>query len=650
MKTKQRFGWGSGVGSVLALALGGLAACGSAFESDCRETRTCPAEDDNRGGESAGGVPGGAAGSRSQTDGGGADAAGGAGAETAGGAGDDGAGITGGAAGDDAGASATAGAGGTPDCHLAANCFNPSPRVVAITPRDEASAVEPDTKIVIELSEPLDAATVSAGNVQVLDGGVPVPGQLSYADSKITFTPDKPLALLAAYQVVLSSAVTDVEGAGLEQAFASSFAVRDGAWSVTTVLAGAFTAAPSNLQLNADGRALVTWIGASSGGCPATALWYVRGQAIGTAKTFTGGHGDFCADIHSAVSPSGLALLTWYEESNADQGAATVEFRGGKWGGVTLRSARYDNYNGAAAVSDDGTMHYFGAGSDAQVWQTSTSGVWSKTGKQLSAVTPLNGVHVAVAQNGDALAAWSDIDAGQARVVASRYSKSSATWSNAVVLPGSLGELGGAARGTPAVAFDEANEPMVVWQRGTEMVASRFDSNQGAWTAYVKLAGSLKGVSREAPTLVFDGHTFVVAYAATRASGTSIEAARLDRETDTWGTPETLHSAATKPVARMPRLTVDAHGNLLLVWASAIKTNSYALDYQRFDAAAKTWLGAKPIEGVTIDSGYFTAEDGAFSLGGSAGGLAALTFFDLPKPANAGDPAVRSNLRLASFY
>jgi hypothetical protein len=249
------------------------------------------------------------------------------------------------------------------------------------------------------------------------------------------------------------------------------------------------------------------------------------------------------------------------------------------------------------------------------------------------------------------VATWLDQDSvtGGLEIVVSKYWKQSATWSEALVLPGSLGELTGAPRGVPAAAFDDANTPFIVWQRGAEMVSTRFDSKQGVWSGHVTVVGALQGSPvREPPALVFDGQTFVLAYLANRATGTSIEAVRYDRATNTWSTPETMHSAATAPAARMPRLTVDAHGNLLLVWASTVKQYEYLLAYQRFDAAAKTWRGAKPIAGATLNHGYFNPEDGAFSLGGNASGLAALTFFDYPRMAGGG--ATCSNLRLASFY
>lgn len=621
MKTKQRLGWGTGVGGVLALAIGGLAACGSDFASDCRATRTCPATDDSQGGDNAGGALDGNAGS--QTGGGGAGAAGGD------------------AVGGEAANDAVAGAGGQSDCHLANNCVNPPPTVVAIAPADEATGIEPDAKIVITLSEPLDEETVSDANIQILDGGIPVKGQLSYQDSKVTFTPDKPLALLASYQVELSTAVTDVEGAGLAEAFGSRFAVRDGSWSLATVVPGVIGAAPQELQLNGDGQALVTWLSKAQDSCAASARWYDRGEELGAARPFTIKYDHFCADVHSAVSTTGLALISWYEESD-NQAAilGTSEFRDGQWGSATQRSARFDNANAAALALDDGTMHYIGAGSDVQVWQANSLGAWSANGKPLSAFTPKAGVQTATAKNGDAVAAWLDVDAEtRDRIVVARYSKQSATWSAGVVLPGSLSGAGDANRGVPAVAFDAESQPVVVWQRGAELVSSHYDSANAKWASYVKIAGSFQDVFLEPPALVFDGTSLVAAYPSDDGV---IESVRYDNNAGAWGTPAPMQTATTKAAPRMPRMTADAHGNLLLIWASSAQPGEYSLVYQRFDAAAGEWLGAQPIEGVTINNDNFDYYFGRFVMGGSANGLAAIAFADLTDSSR--------NLRLASFY
>jgi hypothetical protein len=103
-----------------------------------------------------------------------------------------------------------------------------------------------------------------------------------------------------------------------------------------------------------------------------------------------------------------------------------------------------------------------------------------------------------------------------------------------------------------------------------------------------------------------------------------------------------MQNATTKAAPRMPRMTADAHGNLLLIWASSVETGVYSLVYQRFDAAAGVWLGATPIDGVTITNSYFDNYFCRFLIGGSANGLAAIAFADLTDSPR--------NLRLASFY
>jgi hypothetical protein len=62
---------------------------------------------------------------------------------------------------------------------------------------------------VIELNEPLDAATVTSDSVRLLDGEDAVAGELSYTDKKITFVPEKPLALLVPSRALQ----LDVQGA-----------------------------------------------------------------------------------------------------------------------------------------------------------------------------------------------------------------------------------------------------------------------------------------------------------------------------------------------------------------------------------------------------------------------------------------------------
>jgi cysteine-rich repeat protein len=51
MKKVRRLGWGTSVGGVVLVALGGAAACGESFGRACEESYTCPPPDDGAGGE-----------------------------------------------------------------------------------------------------------------------------------------------------------------------------------------------------------------------------------------------------------------------------------------------------------------------------------------------------------------------------------------------------------------------------------------------------------------------------------------------------------------------------------------------------------------------------------------------------------------------
>ena len=179
---------GVGVAGTLSLLVAfGLGACGEGFSSEDCQSHTCPAS----GGEPQGGAfsqPG-SGGSMESTPGGTTAADGGGGQ----------AGVDpipcGGPDDCDDGDAAN----GPEDCGQDGICVagNPPPTVVATSPERDTTDVELTTEIVIEFSEALDPATVTAQSVQLLDGERALDGELAYGDRKVTFTPDSPLALLA---------------------------------------------------------------------------------------------------------------------------------------------------------------------------------------------------------------------------------------------------------------------------------------------------------------------------------------------------------------------------------------------------------------------------------------------------------------------
>jgi hypothetical protein len=637
MKSMRRLGGRVAWSVVIGAALGGAVACGDGFgsETDCKVDRTCAPQGNGGADSNAGGT-----GEPDDNQGGSADGIAG--------------GVGGGAGVGEPAAECTTAA----DCDNAdasdgqETCFNSKcvpgntpPSVVSVTPANDAVEVEPDGSIVIELSEALDGTTVTSNNVKLLDGDSPVPGALSYADNKITFTPEKPLALLTAYQVSLSTTVTDAAGAGLAEAFNSSFSVRDGSWSLTTIAPAAFRELSPNVQLNADGDALIAWLGKGSEPCPATAVWFNRGEPVGQERMLSNGGTQHCRSLSSAVSANGFALLSWFEEKAVGQDIVTAEFRAGKWGGVTPRSQRFDDY-GTTAAAEDGTMHYFGSYNDVQVWQTSPAGVWSASGKAVGSVPAQSRPVVAVARNGHAVAAWRVEEEGNQRIVVSSYSTAAATWSTAVTLPGSLSATS-VAQGEPQVAFDNANAPIVVWQRGSELVSNRYASTQGTWAGPVQLAATFTFPAIDQPeplALAFDGQAFVAAFTAVESGDYSIYVTRYNLDDDSWGSAELVNDAGSNGTERMPRLTADAHGNLLVVWASLKSSDVYDLVAQRFNALTGEWSGPAAIEGATMKAPELPLGFSRYALGGNQSGLAALTLADVPA---GGFP---TKLRLASFF
>ncbi len=101
---------------------------------------------------------------------------------------------------------------------------NPAPTVVATTPAANASGVARNTTITATFSEPVAAASVTPTSFQVsLAQGAPIAGNLVVNGATVTFTPAGPLLLDTAYNVVLTTGITDVEGAPMAAAHTWSF-------------------------------------------------------------------------------------------------------------------------------------------------------------------------------------------------------------------------------------------------------------------------------------------------------------------------------------------------------------------------------------------------------------------------------------------
>jgi len=642
---------GLGIGGVIGMLLAlGVGACGDDFTSDdCRLSHTCP--------EPVGGAPA---------------AEGGAGPSGSGKAGSDGMDAGGKSGSGDAGSGAAEGPGGNGgssagECATAEECDNgdPSdgaeicgedrvcvpgntpPTVVSISPEADVVGVEPDTTIVITFSEPLDEATVTAESVRLFDGDAVIEGELTYADSQVTFTPAEPLALLASYAVTISTAVTDAEGAALLDEHMFAFTIRDGAWSdPIDAGTGYIYQFPEVLPIAGNGSVLVSWTPQPTQGvyCPISARWFNRGEALGAAKLFTQGAAiSECREVAAAVNAEGVGAVAWTEQW---QQQYLQQYRAGEWpAAVGPAVSSYTDGDRTSlygvGVAPNGAVSFLQHGSSTAhtyARRTNAGGGWVGGWDDIAPGHLGRSVPRFVFDDeSNGLAAWraeTSASSGVDEVVVARYTAADG-WAQAVPLPGGIAGSSSPndERGAPAIAVDGDGGALAFWLRedvlsgGGVMVGSRF-TVAGGWEAPVVVSSGTSSVVNmlEAPGLVFDGENYVAAWTAT---DNYVYSAVYDVELGEWMSPEPRSSAGV--YRRMPGLGVDAHGHLLLTWLQGAQA-PYTLRFARYDARAGAWSDHQPIPGGTLNDLSYPA----FGVG--ANGQAAISWTN------------SSGLRLASFH
>ncbi len=642
-------GFGGVLGAVALLALG-AAGCGDNFNgSDCKVSHTCvtagggaaDADTSPHAGEkgedaspdTAPGVGGAHDGVDSAPAGGAGEGLGGTPAD----AGQGGANVGG-------FSQADAGAGG------ATVAVNRPPTVTKVSPSASASNAEPDAKVVITFSEPLDPATITADSVRLLDGKSVVAGKLSYENNQVTFIPKAPLALLVEYEVAVSTTVTDAAGAALAADYASTFRVRDGAWHTIDAASGDLYQMSDTVPITSTGDALVTWIAITDSGhyCPTSARWFNRGTAKGSTALLTGNDVQDCRSVAAGANAAGAALVAWQEDVEF-----ATQYRAGKWTtsktqvtpiGTSRMFAVGVAPSGAATL----IQHHWSFGT--VVATTDSKGTWEERVADISVGGESRGLspaRIAFDKKGNGFAAWRGEDmTGHEQISISHYTTATGLWPIAKVLPGSLASETTAddERSAPALAVDAAGHAMVLWVRETAgvtaLVASR-NTGGDMWSDPVVIKPSgLAGPITDAPALVFDGQTFVAAWVARDGGTTLVYTSRFDQELLQWNTaePRTAKSA----LGRMPKLGSDAHQNLVLTWVVS-QANGGALAYSRYDAQNDSWTDPSGVDGGSITDATI-AGDSPTPLSVNSSGLGALMWSD--RAAN-GLPVT---IRLASFY
>lgn len=620
-------GWAAWMG--LAVALSGFG-CSSAFQEDCKASRSCAQEEDSANAGAAG---------ESHGD------------EAGGSAGSDGAG------GDDGGREASG------SCTRAADCDdgdpsngvescqtgvcqpgNAPPQVVAVSPADGAADAEPDAVITLTFSEPLDPKTATEETLQLLDGDTEVPGTfaLSRTGREITFTPGQRLTLWTNYRIELSDALRDHEGAAMLAPFEAEFRVRDGAWSVQTLARGTSVTLPRSLPVRPDGTLLATWLHEENETCAAAGSW-VRGDEAEPAWLFkTVARDGDCRDLSASVASDGNAAVSWlvgeqdYSLAFMKGAWAPAERMNAERGKRTPRWVTTFAHAGAKLTTFAGTTN---AGHSITVDVGSMSGTWEPTNTTFIIIGPPAASPGAFASNGSGFGVAMGLTG---ELLTLRYDAEAGAWESAPVgVPGS--ESGGA-QGIPAIASTPEGDALVVVGDRTAaekgLRSSRYRLGEG-WQSELTVVTEEAGMKkvRDAPGLVFDGRTFVTAWTGVNEGRYVPYTARYDLDDDSWEVEAPHLTEFGESALVVPRLGADARGNLLLVWAIAGTETKVA--YQRYHSESGVWGEIQHVSGVSLLS---ASEDPlrALQLALAPNGTGGLLF----KTRDADGEAVK----LAQFY
>jgi hypothetical protein len=594
--------WGALFGVGLA-AMG----CGNSFSEDCAASRSCLPTDEGEAGE------GGSVVSAAGSGGGGGT---GVDAETGGGA-----------------------AGQAGDCQAG----DAPPSVVSITPAEGSKDVERDATITVRFSEALDPDSVSADTLKLFEGDSVVAGTLtlSAARDQATFASDAPLALWTTYHLELSREIKDAAGVPMLDDESTSFQVRDGVWSVTTLDDADAIELPSSLPVSSGGELLTTWLAGNGTGCGAKGAWIFEGETE-AGDVFEAKRGTGCTHVSASIAPDGSAIASW----GRDNAIWTQSFANGAWAASERQGP---GYAGVSFVNTQVFAH--DQGQLSIVLDVNAKGAPIRQflgGPALGDWTPDNQYYIgqlgsraqaAFGTDGAGLATWTYPDG----VYVLSYDAQAASWgADATILPGT--EAGGANRGVPSVAVSPEGDAVILWMEGPTnnqvLKSSRFTSMAGWSGMPVNVSTGLGAEpSFDAPGVVFDGETFVSAWTAATGGKLTTYTARYDMDSGKWSSRESHVTDLGESAVLMPRLGVDTHRNLMLVWA--VGTEQLTLVYQRYRADAQTWGEVQAIpDGTFTDPAFATEGKLAFGFAGNGvGGLMLRT-----------ERSGSQRLQLASFF
>lgn len=203
------------------------------------------------------------------------------------------------------------------------------PTVVAFQP-STTQRVPRTTELSATFNEALRADTANAANLRLARAGTAVPGNVAYdaASFKATYTPERPLDLLASYTVTVGTGITDLAGNGFAAEQAWSFRTQDGSWQGARRLDSATaTSIYPDVAAAGTGKTAIVWSNQAVSGWYEIRAVIQENDSWGSVETLSlpGTYDAVFPKVRFDAQGNGLAVWT----------------QGTSLGGASLWSARF---------------------------------------------------------------------------------------------------------------------------------------------------------------------------------------------------------------------------------------------------------------------------------------------------------------------
>ena len=478
-----------------------------------------------------------------------------------------------------------------------------APTVSTTTPASNATDVARYTTLTATFDEDIFATTVDAASFTLAKTGAGnTPASVSFdgATNVASLNSDNPLAILANYTAILTTAITDLSGNALAADHSWSFTTAEGAWGTASLIEtdNAGHAGSQQIAFDGNGNALAVWVQHDGTNIMANRF---NGTSWGTAELIETDNAEDAYNPQIAFDSSGHALAVWRQYDGNRYNLWANHFNGTSWGTAELIEA--DNAGDAAgsqiAFDSSGNalaVWYQSDGSRDNVWANRFNGTsWGtaeliETDSAGSARRP----QIAFDSSGNALAVWYQRNGAHNNIWANRFNGSS--WGTTELIE--TDNAGSAYN--PQIAFDSNGHALAVWYQDdgsrNNIRANRF--NGTSWGT-AELIETDNAGSAYNPQIAFDSNgNALAAWVQNDGTRNNIWVNRFNGSS--WGTAELIETDNAGN-AGSPQIAVDSSGNALAVWVQNDGPR-YNIWVNRFNGSS--WGTAELIETDNAGSAY----------------------------------------------